>query len=84
MAKFKLTTRVKAPAEKVFALFSDFSNVAGRIAGITKVEVLTAGPIGVGTRFRETRMMFMKKVAEEGDKAAAPNASGIPAGAPGR
>ena len=34
---------------------SDFENASGRIRGITKVEMLTPGPIGSGTRFREWR-----------------------------
>ena len=34
---------------------SDFANAAGRIKGITKVEIVTPGPVGAGTRFREWR-----------------------------
>src|SRR5207245_7321674 len=33
-------------------------------SGITKVERLTNGPVGVGTRFKETRMMFGKESTE--------------------
>jgi len=32
---------------------------------ITKVEVLTNGPIGVGTTFRETRVMFGREESQE-------------------
>ena len=34
---------------------SDFENAADRIDGITKVEIVTPGPVGSGTRFREWR-----------------------------
>jgi hypothetical protein len=39
----------------MWALASDFARAAGRIKAITKVEMLTPGPVGVGTRFREWR-----------------------------
>jgi carbon monoxide dehydrogenase subunit G len=65
MAKFSLTKRIDAPVEEVFALFTDFAQAAGRIPAITKLELLTPGAIGVGTRFRETRMMFGREATEE-------------------
>ncbi|MGB0717534.1 MAG: SRPBCC family protein, partial [Phycisphaerae bacterium] len=65
MAKFTLTVHVDAPREKVFQIFSDFENAAERISGISKLDILTDGPVGVGTRFRETRVMFNKEATEE-------------------
>jgi hypothetical protein len=65
MAKFALSKRIEASPSAVFAVFSDFANVAGRIKAITKLEVVTPGPIGVGTRFKETRVMFGKECTEE-------------------
>lgn len=47
--------RSSAAPDRMWAMASDFANVAGRIKGITKVEMLTAGPVGVGTRFAEWR-----------------------------
>ena len=35
------------------------------IEAIERVEVLTPGPVAVGTRFRETRTMFGKRATEE-------------------
>lgn len=55
---------VNAQADAVFAAASDFANAASRITGITKMEMLTTGPVGVGTRFRETRVMFGKQATE--------------------
>jgi len=44
-----------ASPDRTWAVASDFANAAGRIKAITKVEMLTPGPVGVGTRFREWR-----------------------------
>lgn len=49
------THRTSASPDRVWAMASDFANAAGRIQAITKVEILTPGPIGSGTRFREWR-----------------------------
>lgn len=60
-----VTRSIAAPPERVFATFSNFEDAAQRIQAIEKLEVLTPGPIGVGTRFRETRTMFGKQATEE-------------------
>jgi len=49
------THRSSAAPERVWPLASDFANAAGRIRAITKVEMLTPGPVGSGSRFREWR-----------------------------
>lgn len=49
------THRSSAPPDRVWAIASDFANAAGRIKAITKVEIVTPGPVGAGTRFREWR-----------------------------
>lgn len=59
-----ISERVNAPADVVFALSCDFANAPKRIRGIKKMEMLTDGPVGVGTRFRETRVMFGKEATE--------------------
>lgn len=56
---------IAAPAERVFAIATDLPNLARTVSGIEAVEVLTDGPIGEGTRWRETRMMFGKRATEE-------------------
>jgi len=67
MAAFEMTVRerIAAPPERVFVVASDFANAAKTIEGILRVEMLTPGPVGVGTRFRETRKMFGKEASEE-------------------
>jgi hypothetical protein len=46
-------------------VFTDLDGAAERVDGIQKLEKLTDGPVGLGTRFRETRRMFRKEAAEE-------------------
>ena len=65
MTNFSMSEHVTAPPEVVFDVASDFRHAANFIQGIDSLEVLTDGPIGVGTRFRETRVMFGKKSTEE-------------------
>ncbi|MBL1216338.1 MAG: SRPBCC family protein [Planctomycetes bacterium] len=65
MAAFTVELDVHAPPDRVFAVFSDFRNLAKNIAGVQRAEVLTEGEIGAGTRFRETRIMFKKEATEE-------------------
>lgn len=64
MANFNMSTMVAAPVADVWAVFADFRNAPGRIKGIKKIEILTDGPIGVGTKFKETREMFKKEAVE--------------------
>ncbi len=64
MPGFDLTETVAAPLPAVFAAFTDFANAPTRVADIIRVEVLTAGPVGVGTSFKETRKMFGKECTE--------------------
>ena len=65
MAKFTTRRRINAPRSRVFAVFTDFASAGDRIRGIKSLEVLTDGPVGSGTRFRETREMFGKEATEE-------------------
>jgi hypothetical protein len=62
--KCVVSEQVGASPEAVFALASDFAGAPGRISGIKKTEMLTQGPVGVGTKFRETRVMFGKEATE--------------------
>lgn len=53
------------PPEDVFALFADIPSNAEHISAVERIEMLTDGPVGVGTRFRETRIMFKREATEE-------------------
>lgn len=65
MFEISSTASSVAPPAKVFAVASDFPNGARTVKAITKMEMLTPGPVGVGTRFRETRTMFGREATEE-------------------
>lgn len=65
MFEFTTTKTVAAPVERVFAIATDLRHAVGRIRAITKLDVLTEGPVGKGTRFRETRTMFGRPATEE-------------------
>lgn len=64
MPAVHLQKHVQAPPERVFALAADFARAPQYIRGIRRVELLTDGPLRVGTRFRETRVMYGKEASE--------------------
>jgi len=59
------TCTIAAPLEQTFEVFSDFGMMAGRIKGIKRIEMLTPGPVQLGTKFRETRQMHGHDATEE-------------------
>ena len=65
MAEITIKKHIKAPLEQVFDRPADFPNAAKTVSGIERVEMLTDGPVGVGTRFRETRKFYKREATEE-------------------
>jgi carbon monoxide dehydrogenase subunit G len=65
MSTITVSTHVSAPLDRVFEVYTDLDKAAERIPDIVDLEVLSQGPFRVGTRWRETRMMFKKKATEE-------------------
>lgn len=65
MPEIAIERTVRAPIDRVFRAFTDFENSPQYFRGIRRVEFVTEGPIGVGTRFRETRVMFNREATEE-------------------
>lgn len=65
MANVKLEKLVGAAPEAVFTVAADLVRWPEVIRGVKAVEVLTPGAVGVGTRFRETRVMFGREAVEE-------------------
>ncbi|MEO0715728.1 MAG: SRPBCC family protein [Planctomycetota bacterium] len=65
MAKMTLTETIDAPRAAVFARSTNIDGWADDISGITRIERVTEGPFGVGTRFKETRVMMGKEATEE-------------------
>jgi hypothetical protein len=64
MASIQLSKAIAADPARVFALASDLPNAPKFIPGIKRMEMLTSGPVGKGTKFRETRIMFGKEATE--------------------
>ena len=60
-----LTQHVNAPAEKVWAVISDIPGSAATLSGIDAIEMLSDGPYGVGTRWKETRTMMRRSETVE-------------------
>ena len=65
MNTLSCSVEIDAPVELVFDRCTDLHSWADTITAIQKIEVLTEGPVGVGTRFRETRKMFGREATEE-------------------
>lgn len=59
------STHVAAPLERTFQVFTEIDQAAERIPGITQLEMLSEGPFGEGTRWRETRVIMKKEATEE-------------------
>lgn len=65
MNVIKLEQLIQASPERVFEVFADIPGTGARISAITRIEMLSDGPIGKGTRWRETRVMFGREAIEE-------------------
>jgi uncharacterized membrane protein len=58
MTTVTVATLVAAPVEQVFDDFTDVEHVAGRVANIQKVEMLTVGGFRLHSRWLETRAVL--------------------------
>ena len=65
MTQTKLSRTISAPVEAVFEIVADPVNFTKAVPEIVKVEFLTDQTAGVGTRFRETRVMRGREAATE-------------------
>ena len=62
--RFACEVEVAAPPGRTFEVFTDVPGAPGRVSGIKKVELLTPAPVGAGTRWRETRILFGREATE--------------------
>lgn len=65
MTRTSITRLIDAPLDGVFKTVSDISQFSQAIPHIMKIEYLSDKKIGVGTRFRETRLMKGKEAVTE-------------------
>ena len=61
---FTLSEAIDAPPDRVFAVATDLDAAAQWMPNFVGIEKLTAGPIAVGSRWRETRRMFGREATE--------------------
>ncbi len=64
MPSVKATCIVNASQSVVFDVMTDLPHAADRMSGITSIELLTSGPMGVGTKWKETRKMGGREATE--------------------
>lgn len=55
MATVTVANEIAAPLDRVFQTFTDIEHASTRVSGIKKLEMMTLGPVHVGTRWLETR-----------------------------
>jgi len=55
MATVAVSNEIAAPLERVFQTFTDIEHGPTRVSGIKNIQMMTPGPIHVGTRWLETR-----------------------------
>lgn len=64
MGAIRCGVDIAADPGSVFGRLTDFPNAADHVSAVDSVEMLTDGPVGVGTRFTETRTMFGTRASE--------------------
>jgi ribosome-associated toxin RatA of RatAB toxin-antitoxin module len=55
MATVTVSQQIAAPVDQVFKLFTDIAHAPEHVSGIKKLELMTTGPVGLRTRWIETR-----------------------------
>jgi carbon monoxide dehydrogenase subunit G len=65
MTQMSTSRKIAAPPERVFDTVAHIENFSKAIPGIINVEFLTDQRVGVGTRFRETRLMKGREASTE-------------------
>lgn len=64
MPGFEVTRVVHASIDRVFEVFTDLQGSLSRCKGITKIEMVTTGPIEKGTIYKETRQVYSRESTE--------------------
>lgn len=65
MKSIQCEARIRQDQAKVFEKFSNPSAMESILEDVLRIEQLTEGPVGPGTRWRETRVMYGKEATEE-------------------
>ena len=65
MSRTIVTRRIEAPVDRVFETVADIGNFSKAISRIVNVEFMSEQRLGVGTRFKETRLMNGREAVVE-------------------
>lgn len=65
MPSLTIAQTIAAPVERVWTVFTDLGAAARNLKAVEKIELVSSGAFGEGTRWRETRKMYGKSVTEE-------------------
>ena len=65
MTRTAVSRTIDAAPEMVFSVVSDISNYSEAVPHLVRVEFLTDQRVGVGARFRETRVMRSREATTE-------------------
>jgi hypothetical protein len=55
MATIRVFQDIRAPLQDVFAMFTDIERGASSVSGIKKIEMMSIGPLHLGSKWNETR-----------------------------
>lgn len=61
----EISRRIQASPAAVWEVLTDLSRAQERLSQVTELQVLTAGPYALGTRWRETRRMMGASETQE-------------------
>ena len=64
MQSFENIVTIQRPAEEIFAFLADFENIPKWNYAIEDTSKVSAGPVGVGTRYRQTRSIPSRSTEE--------------------
>lgn len=67
MADFRVSEIIHRPIEEVFSYLSNLENATNLLPFVTDMEKLSAGPVGHGSRFLETRLVRRRRIQAEVD-----------------
>jgi Polyketide cyclase / dehydrase and lipid transport len=62
MPTFQNSITIHRPADEVFAFLADFANIPRWNYAIEETKKASAGPVGVGTRYRQTRTVPARSI----------------------
>jgi uncharacterized protein YndB with AHSA1/START domain len=65
MTTVTVSSRIAAPIDHVFEIFTDLDHLTERVSGIRRLEPLSPGGFNLRTRWRETRQVLGRDFSEE-------------------